>query len=176
MNPSLPLRKCGLKSSALIVSPSPQEVTSLAEVWIEITNAFVSSVYFRSLPLRKCGLKSVPPCRSGEGLGHFPCGSVDWNAAGGDTAKAAFSHFPCGSVDWNIYIIGKEGKEMSHFPCGSVDWNREILCRYSFCDSVTSLAEVWIEIFLSTSSRILSMVTSLAEVWIEIKFSEIMEH
>ena len=76
-----------------------------------------------------------------------------------------------------------------HFPCGSVDWNFCLV----FNDNifyVTSLAEVWIEIFLlhhntcqtvslplrkcglksliCISIIIFILVTSLAEVWIEI--------
>ena len=36
-------------------------------------------------------------------------------------------------------------------------------------DGVTSLAEVWIEIFFSELRSIIVLVTSLAEVWIEIE-------
>ena len=54
-------------------------VTSLAEVWIETVIPSLRRRLRSSLPLRKCGLKQF--CRSAEKqrLGHFPCGSVDWN-------------------------------------------------------------------------------------------------
>ena len=77
---SLPLRKCGLKflplqdsrkginvTSLAEVWIEIQElkntgavgaVTSLAEVWIEIAVSITSSSNSVSLPLRKCGLKS----------------------------------------------------------------------------------------------------------------------
>ena len=56
------------------------KVTSLAEVWIEMSYCWNNSVVSMSLPLRKCGLKSsrhrhLRPSRQS----HFPCGSVDWN-------------------------------------------------------------------------------------------------
>ena len=54
--PSLPLRKCGLKYRVEWRAISGNPVTSLAEVWIEI-----------SAILSKYGSKA----------GHFPCGSVD---------------------------------------------------------------------------------------------------
>ena len=40
--------------------------------------------------------------------------------------------------------------------------------------SVTSLAEVWIEIFLMGSEKLAHSVTSLAEVWIEIELQNTM--
>ena len=40
--------------------------------------------------------------------------------------------------------------------------------------SVTSLAEVWIEIFLMRSEKLAHSVTSLAEVWIEIELQNTM--
>ena len=101
---SLPLRKCGLKcwSAAWSVSllrhfpcgsvdwntvlPSMatmQEVTSLAEVWIEICNENPLILVTR---------------------GHFPCGSVDWNHGRLPESTASRSHFPCGSVDWNVLL------------------------------------------------------------------------
>ena len=54
-----------------------------------------------------------------------------------------------------------------HFPCGSVDWNRIRIKKV--CDiTVTSLAEVWIEIVSMNNASGKLAVTSLAEVWIEI--------
>ena len=145
------------------------QVTSLAEVWIEIALFNVSLFIFLVTSLAEVWIEIYLTIWDRKSkICHFPCGSVDWNAAGGDTAKAAFSHFPCGSVDWNIYIIGKEGKEMSHFPCGSVDWNRGANVQMQY-NGVTSLAEVWIEMEHLLISMIAVTVTSLAEVWIEIQ-------
>ena len=54
------------------------DVTSLAEVWIEIYRPRSYTMPRLSLPLRKCGLKSYADHRTGAGgKGHFPCGSVD---------------------------------------------------------------------------------------------------
>ena len=77
--PSLPLRKCGLKRSFDSKPYGNGVVTSLAEVWIETVIPSLRRRLRSSLPLRKCGLKQF--CRSAEKqrLGHFPCGSVDWN-------------------------------------------------------------------------------------------------
>ena len=58
-------------------------------------------------------------------------------------------------------------KYCSHFPCGSVDWNRKGT-RWLSGRSVTSLAEVWIEIRHQWWLYKSGLVTSLAEVWIEI--------
>ena len=55
---SLPLRKCGLKFRKQSWSRTGCNVTSLAEVWIEI---------------------SFLVCFTFCWIGHFPCGSVDWN-------------------------------------------------------------------------------------------------
>ena len=99
-----------------------------------------------SLPLRKCGLKScicwpisVPSC-------HFPCGSVDWNMAF------------CASSDLT-------NRSLPLRKCG-LKWLK-MFCTFVLC-WVTSLAEVWIEIWSSVKSRRVQGVTSLAEVWIEI--------
>ena len=52
-------------------------VTSLAEVWIEIRDVCVKSIFCMSLPLRKCGLKSSEERKPENTIRHFPCGSVD---------------------------------------------------------------------------------------------------
>ena len=168
-------------------------VTSLAEVWIEIQNQQDFSVYWLSLPLRKCGLKfaSVPDLIYSYGR-HFPCGSVDWNCCNGEKYGTVKSHFPCGSVDWNYHNWENFCPRLGHFPCGSVDWNNEsdrlpyVLIGHFPCGSVdwnlqisfshhspsvTSLAEVWIEIISATMSTMSLSVTSLAEVWIEMTLS-----
>ena len=188
-------------------------VTSLAEVWIEITD------WWNALQMK---------------LRHFPCGSVDWNrsAIKAYTYEEVTSlaevwieiffrlaihylntcHFPCGSVDWNLlhsfyfnYSIlslplRKCGLKFSDKPlsfspvlslplrkCGLKSSRTELLRQVGL---VTSLAEVWIEIYMKEKlwstpwslplrkcglkSPLLMcwvisvLVTSLAEVWIEI--------
>ena len=121
-------------------------VTSLAEVWIEIS--VPASPW---LPVR---------C-------HFPCGSVDWNWYAYDGMSPAFGHFPCGSVDWNQNPPGSLLPCPCHFPCGSVDWNDKVTLTAAGA-GVTSLAEVWIEIERDCQTIRRTLVTSLAEVWIEI--------
>ena len=122
--PSLPLRKCGLKWLKMFCTFVLCWVTSLAEVWIEITLLRGWRNDERSLPLRKCGLKFFTSTIASSGSCHFPCGSVDWN-------PWSFAHF---------------GRAPGHFPCGSVDWN--VFWKPLTADKVivTSLAEVWIEI------------------------------
>ena len=143
---SLPSRKCGLKSWWWWYSFFTNWVTSLAEVWIEISNTSINS------GAMKC---------------HFPRGSVDWNHDNLDNGKIVNGHFPRGSVDWNIERSSKQTTLASHFPRGSVDWNYKAYW-YGVWIRVTSLAEVWIEILIFLNSYQLLSVTSLAEVWIEI--------
>ena len=76
-------------------------------------------------------------------------------------------HFPCGSVDWNSFRPVHTLPHHRHFPCGSVDWNAIFRVIISIV-SVTSLAEVWIEIAILSAQDRMECVTSLAEVWIEI--------
>ena len=186
-------------------------VTSLAEVWIEIQLLKDDACTVPSLPLRKCGLKCMQRQLHRQSRSHFPCGSVDWNfnqclhlfyhclslplrkcglkLNWPQILHFGICHFPCGSVDWNIILFVVISGFPRHFPCGSVDWNIQKLkiLNYSF---VTSLAEVWIEIWylwlyvhglprhfpcgsvdwnrcISGDNPVM-YVTSLAEVWIEI--------
>ena len=142
---SLPLRKCGLKSISSVTDRSVNTVTSLAEVWIEISCkvatervsivtslaevwieiCIITITYskYKSLPLRKCGLKFVLPVRVSKLL---------------VTSLA------------EVWI--------------------EIAVRYLPLSQVlvTSLAEVWIEISFFQCKKGTGAVTSLAEVWIEI--------
>ena len=62
---SLPSRKCGLKSVDKGKTDKDGQVTSFAEVWIEIID--LPAMLFRavSLPSRKCGLKSLVQARAG---------------------------------------------------------------------------------------------------------------
>ena len=122
---SLPLRKCGLKYFLISQSVTCTLVTSLAEVWIEI----LSATFTITSP-----------------LGHFPCGSVDWNWRQHRPHWTQSCHFPCGSVDWNPQIHLVKCVRPGHFPCGSVDWNLMLPMVSDNASSVTSLAEVWIEI------------------------------
>ena len=79
-------------------------------------------------------------------------------------------HFPCGSVDWNI------SDPVTRFVISSVTSLAEVWIEMSGVSPlqkpavVTSLAEVWIEIWIILISMHLKFVTSLAEVWIEILF------
>ena len=58
LSKSLPLRKCGLKFEKQLAELPAQDVTSLAEVWIEMMYKKGNEVHLNmSLPLRKCGLK-----------------------------------------------------------------------------------------------------------------------
>ena len=52
-------------------------VTSLVEVWIEIESCIRLPGTNSSLPLWKCGLKCVNEYDQTKAMGHFPCGSVD---------------------------------------------------------------------------------------------------
>ena len=120
---SLPLRKCGLKSGLYRERIRYWLVTSLAEVWIKITIQECMREDSKSLPLRKCGLKFPNRTLIVLAVGHFPCGSVDWNVIGFSIALLVCCHFPCGSVDWNASTSSVLRKPAR----------------------VTSLAEVWIE-------------------------------
>ena len=123
---SLPLRKCGLKYDRNEGCNQWGQVTSFAEVWIEI---------------------GWRPWTLYQPLRHFLCGSVDWNCEDGAIWSRPYGHFLCGSVDWNLvfdnsyinlhlvtsfaevwieirYITETCVTCKSHFLCGSVDWNR----------------------------------------------------
>ena len=80
------------------------------------------------------------------------------------------SHFPCGSVDWNLES-GRSSYCLQSLPlrkCG-LKFLQAVSNRCWF--TVTSLAEVWIEILLISCKKCSHDVTSLAEVWIEISRS-----
>ena len=122
---SLPSRKCGLKLMKQGIDCRSNQVTSLAEVWIEIN------------------LRYGNGCND---FSHFPRGSVDWNAWKNEIKWYLSWSLPsrkCGlKYEWEYR---NRWELCRHFPRGSVDWNcylRGILCY--LC--VTSLAEVWIEI------------------------------
>ena len=123
-----------------------EEVTSLAEVWIEISLAF-----FIYAP-RFC---------------HFPCGSVDWNF------KSSISH-GLSSVTSLAEVWIEIGEDWTSYKNGSVTSLAEVWIEIQYWSGtqyikrVTSLAEVWIEIEFTGDSHSGSTVTSLAEVWIEI--------
>ena len=187
---SLPLRKCGLKSQSMVLHCTCKshfpcgsvdwnttatmkkyltQVTSLAEVWIEIFVCFLFLIWITvtslaevwieivaeldeplgvmSLPLRKCGLKFQAVAIACAYISHFPCGSVDWNFSTGLDGADGVSHFPCGSVDWNAAWNPLFCLWISSLPlrkCG-LKWLQPW---YGLLElPVTSLAEVWIEIF-----------------------------
>ena len=100
---------------------------------------------------------------------HFPCGSVDWNLCRIGLFLSHNQSLPlrkCGLKSLNTAIARMS---FSHFPCGSVDWNFKSSISHGL-SSVTSLAEVWIEIGEDWTSYKNGSVTSLAEVWIEIQY------
>ena len=142
---SLPLRKCGLKFWKALSDHWDDYVTSLAEVWIEISRFHWSGTEQVVTSLAEVWIEIVPGSVSKRACGHFPCGSVDWNSNWLSSSSMSYRHFPCGSVDWNL--------------------NSSVEIALSF---VTSLAEVWIEIDLQSIRLFAPVVTSLAEVWIEI--------
>ena len=143
-----------------------------------------------SLPLRKCGLKFKLFGRNSTVFCHFPCGSVDWNWFAIHQTFCSRRHFPCGSVDWNMeknQLIDCRVKSLPLRKCGlkypvktaktaageslplrkcGLKYLIESICIDWY--SVTSLAEVWIEISQSFRHIHPVHVTSLAEVWIEI--------
>ena len=123
---SLPLRKCGLKSQALLLmDPGTGHFPCGSVDW----NCILLTLVMTSPR-------------------HFPCGSVDWNCFSMMLQMHIFRHFPCGSVDWNLHhkLMGAFGFvtslaevwieipeapqhiriDLRHFPCGSVDWNLKI--------------------------------------------------
>ena len=146
---SLPSRKCGLKFGIMkyrtlwMVGHFPRGsvgwnrcvelyglayiVTSLAEVWVEISGKRYGKRCSMSLPSRKCGLKlgecskdivkpaSLPSRKCGLKLellnclrtleGHFPRGSVGWNSLRQSQMNLMNRHFPRGSVGWNMANI-----------------------------------------------------------------------
>ena len=142
---SLPSRKCGLKfckptqvggteashflrgsvdwNPCSAASAAWQTVTSFAEVWIEMI-VKLKYIYIKmSLPSRKCGLKYHTCSHKPDRKRHFLRGSVDWNQYPAALSFIGPCHFLRGSVDWNF------DRHTQHFE-----------------SSVTSFAEVWIEI------------------------------
>ena len=122
-------------------------VTSLAEVWIEITKEKAKKV------MEMC---------------HFPCGSVDWNRERTGIWTWLLLSLPLRKCGLKSGSGWGKSSETSSLPlrkcglkyCGNARSVKE--------DLVTSLAEVWIEIAVLRSLSYTSPVTSLAEVWIEI--------
>ena len=99
---------------------------------------------------------------------HFPCGSVDWNwiklfvivclcwslplrkcglkYRGLHNHKYPSQSLPLRKCGLKLICRRKWRTILSHFPCGSVDWNMVSDTLSITIHSVTSLAEVWIEI------------------------------
>ena len=107
---SLPLRKCGLKFYLHYYKGCGSEVTSLAEVWIEIL-----IVLFYLLP-----------CNC-----HFPCGSVDWNSIHHTHTCFCCMSLPLRKCGLKFILTQDKAIMYGHFPCGSVDWNN--LNHIHFC-------------------------------------------
>ena len=120
-------------------------VTSLAEVWIEICIITITYSKYKSLPLRKCGLKFVLPVRVSKLLVTSLAEVWIEIPHREHLHRLIFRHFPCGSVDWNFPKLPAYPSCPRHFPCGSVDWNMNPSPAGTTL-TVTSLAEVWIEI------------------------------
>ena len=146
-----------------------QWVTSLAEVWIEIGILRCGvCIVCRHFP---CG--SVDWNFHGNSIDyffncHFPCGSVDWNwiklfvivclcwslplrkcglkYRGLHNHKYPSQSLPLRKCGLKLICRRKWRTILSHFPCGSVDWNMVSDTLSITIHSVTSLAEVWIEI------------------------------
>ena len=80
-------------------------VTSLAEVWIETALwEWCPRKSARSLPLRKCGLKRYHHgnfMRTEKSLPLRKCGLKPVMMQ--PQSPYVIGHFPCGSVDWNFY-------------------------------------------------------------------------
>ena len=75
-------------------------VTSLAEVWIEISGKNVIIILPNaSLPLRKCGLKYSNVTITNRITLSLPLRKCGLKSAKTFPTCFAFSHFPCGSVD-----------------------------------------------------------------------------
>ena len=168
------------------------QVTSLAEVWIEIALFNVSLFIFLVTSLAEVWIEIYLtiwdrkskichfPCGSVDWnisqkcvkitkvRSHFPCGSVDWNMSFPFRISFPFCHFPCGSVDWNAAGGDTAKAAFSHFPCGSVDWNIYIIGKegkemsHFPCGSVDWNRGANVQMQYNG-------VTSLAEVWIEME-------
>ena len=98
---------------------------------------------------------------------HFPCGSVDWNWQAAPPFCTVRRHFPCGSVDWNPFCRTVSDTTVGHFPCGSVDWNIHVFASSTEHRPSLPLRKCGLKSRLKSFSKPWS-VTSLAEVWIEI--------
>ena len=125
---SLPLRKCGLKSFVSTYAITAHAVTSLAEVWIEIHSRFGCTIMYSVTSLAEV-----------------------WIEIG---------------EDWTSY---KNGSVTS---LAEVWIEIQYWSGTQYIKRVTSLAEVWIEISKVVTDNEDEAVTSLAEVWIEIPQNE----
>ena len=169
--PSLPLRKCGLKSGGTGTVAGRKKSLPLRKCGLKFRPYFFALKCTKSLPLRKCGLKYFPPpipvsisqslplrkCGLKYGTyspllltsqSHFPCGSVDWNPVQSGNILNLIVSLPLRKCGLKSPYFLYRNCPCGHFPCGSVDWN-PVSADQSVFHPVTSLAEVWIEIWLS---------------------------
>ena len=143
-------------------------VTSLAEVWIEMH----LQEYWQGLR-RVTSLAEVWIEIDDTGSTDHPVRSLPLRKCGlkyprGRLKRLWGSHFPCGSVDWNNgNITEKSDATVTSLAEVWIEMCKWI--RSDKSDGVTSLAEVWIEIDRDYWPYIGWCVTSLAEVWIEIE-------
>ena len=169
---SLPLRKCGLKSFVSTYAITAHAVTSLAEVWIEIHSRFGCTIMYSVTSLAEVWIEiSLAFFIYAPRFCHFPCGSVDWNF------KSSISH-GLSSVTSLAEVWIEIGEDWTSYKNGSVTSLAEVWIEIQYWSGtqyikrVTSLAEVWIEISKVVTDNEDEAVTSLAEVWIEIPQNE----
>ena len=98
--------------------------------------------------------------------GHLLRGGVDWNCADRKDNHSHHRHLLRGGVDWNYKNLIQEEVDFCHLLRGGVDWNA-LHPGDKKAVSVTSYAEVWIEIVCLKEIHLKCWVTSYAEVWIE---------
>ena len=94
------MRKCGLKLSGNTSAHSPPEVTSLAEVWIEIRFIARIATMKKVTSLAEVWIEIFYKAYTGRGTYVTSLAEV-WIEIPdmADQIRDVLSHFPCGSVD-----------------------------------------------------------------------------
>ena len=122
-------------------------------------------------------------------IGHFPCGSVDWNTLDSglvsglvvtslaevwiETLKCNERHKRMTVTSlaevWieTTYKSDLERPRSRHFPCGSVDWNKCNRNTRFLCIQSLPLRKCGLKRSFDSKPYGNGVVTSLAEVWIE---------
>ena len=96
---SLPLRKCGLKSSKILSNSPGYRSLPLRKCGLKLVSAPPASASFMSLPLRKCGLKSLIGYHCRQSRMSLPLRKCGLKSHSCQRIIACRCHFPCGSVD-----------------------------------------------------------------------------